>query len=67
MAHTRHNTESKILSYGRKERYLPGCWWLDYKVSGNTAYSKLIRKERPDNIMKSDKKGYISYVSDCFI
>jgi len=57
MALTRHNTVSKLLPYGRKERYLPGCWWFGYKVSGNIAYSKLIRKQCPDKNVNSDNKG----------
>jgi hypothetical protein len=35
MANTRYNTVFKILPYGKQERYLPGYWWLGYKVSGN--------------------------------
>jgi len=42
MAHKRYIGEWKILPYDRKEKYLPGCWWLDYHVSGNSDYN-LIR------------------------
>jgi hypothetical protein len=56
MAHTRNNTEFKILPFGRQERYLPRYWWLSYKVSRSTVYSTLISKHCLDEIVKPDNK-----------
>jgi hypothetical protein len=36
MAQKGNAREPKILPYGRKERYLPRCWWFGYNVIGNT-------------------------------